>query len=105
MATSVWCVFQKLPGESCPALAAVCASAEAADALVELSRREQEQMGEAPGEWMIQKWGVLTRDVHDIEDADQISHVMTPLREAIADPRGDSQEESDRSNPAAESVR
>ena len=31
MSQKVWCVFQKLPGESCPALSAVCVSREVAE--------------------------------------------------------------------------
>lgn len=50
MAKTVWCVFERLPEERRPALAAVCASAEVAEALVELGRREKEADGEPPGD-------------------------------------------------------
>ena len=86
MTDIVWCVFQKLPGENCPKLAAVCASAEAAESLVALSRREQTQMGEAPGEWTAERWSVLREGMSGIEAADQISHVLDPMREATAIP-------------------
>lgn len=86
MSAAVWCVFQRLPGESCAALAAVCASREAADALVALSHREQEEMGEQPGEWTVQRWSVLGGDLKGIADADRISHLLAPLRDAEAEP-------------------
>ena len=86
MAGAVWCVFQRLPGEACPRLAAVCASREAAESQLSLSNREQEQMGESAGEWTIERWSVLEADVRSIEDADQISHALSGVRDAIADP-------------------
>ena len=94
MADIVWCVFQRLPGEDCPKLAAVCASAEAAESLVALSRREQAQMGEAPGEWSAERWSVLRGDMGGIEAADQISHALDPMREATAIPPDQSVSES-----------
>jgi len=89
MADAVWCVFQRLPGEDCPRLAAVCATREAAENQVALSHREQEQMGESPGEWTIQRWSVLEEDVRSMEEADQISHALTGVRDAIAAPPAD----------------
>jgi hypothetical protein len=86
MVDSVWCVFQRLPGEECPRLAAVCASREAAESQLALSHREQEEMGEAPGEWTVQRWSVLEADVRQVEAADQISHALTGVRDALVEP-------------------
>ena len=86
MLKTVWCVFERLPQEKCPALNAVCASAEVAEALVTLSRREKEADGEPAGEWTISPWTVLDRQVGRIETADQISHVLDPMRGALAYP-------------------
>ena len=86
MPKTVWCVFERLPEERCPALTAVCASAEVAEALAELSRREKEADGEPAGEWTISAWTVLDRQVGRIETADQISHVLDPMRGALAYP-------------------
>jgi hypothetical protein len=86
MPKTVWCVFERLPEERCPALTAVCASAEVAEALAELSRREKEADGEPAGEWTISAWMVLDRQVGRIETADRISHVLDPMRGALAYP-------------------
>lgn len=86
MAEAVWCVFQKLEGEDCGRLAAVCASPEAARALVELSRSEHEQTGDAPGEWSVQRWALLQADIGGMEAADQLSHLLDPMRHAAAVP-------------------
>jgi hypothetical protein len=83
---AVWCVFQRLPGEACPRLAAVCASPEAAESQVALSHREQEEMGESQGEWTIERWSVLEADVKEVEAADRISHALTGVRDALAVP-------------------
>lgn len=97
MADAVWCVFQRLEGEECPRLAAVCASPEVAEALVGLSRREQEQMGDSPGEWSVQRWAVLMEEVGDVEAADRISHLLDPIRRATAVPPGEAEERRDAS--------
>ena len=89
MGDVVWCVFQRLLGEECPRLAAVCASREAAESQVALSHREQEEMGESPGEWTVQRWSVLEADVGPMEAADQISHALNGVRDAIAAPPGE----------------
>ena len=86
MTKTVWCVFEQLPEERCPALAAVCASVEVAEALVELGRREKEADGEPAGEWTVTPWTVLDRQVGRIDRADQISHVLDPMRGALAYP-------------------
>jgi hypothetical protein len=86
MAKTVWCVFERLPEEKCPALAAVCASIEVAEELVELGRREKEAEGEPAGEWTVTPWTVLDRQMGRIDRADQISHVLDPMRGALAYP-------------------
>ena len=86
MGDVVWCVFQRLPGEECPRLAAVCASREAAESQVALSHREQEEMGESAGEWTVERWSLLEADVRPMEAADQISHALTGVRDALAEP-------------------
>jgi hypothetical protein len=79
-------VFERLPNEKCPALTAVCASAEVAEELCELSRREKAADGEPAGEWSVTPWTVLHRNVGRIDRADQISHVLDPMRGALAYP-------------------
>lgn len=86
MTETVWCVFQKLPGDRCPSLSAICSSERAAQAMVEMNRREQQEMGEAEGEWSFSRWSVLDQEVQQLESADQISHVLGPMRGAIAIP-------------------
>ncbi len=83
---TVWCVFERMAHEKCPALAAVCASPQVAEELVELSRREKEADGEPPSDWTVTPWTVLDRQVGKIETADQISHVLDPMRGALAYP-------------------
>ncbi len=86
MAETVWCVFQKLPGDHCPTLSAICGSERAAQAMVEMNQREQQEMSEAEGEWTFSRWSVLDHEVQSLESADQISHVLGPMRGAIAIP-------------------
>lgn len=100
MADAVWCVFQRLDGEACPRLAAVCASAAAAEALVELSRREQGELGDAPGEWSVQRWAVLAEEVRDVEAADRISHLLDPVRRAAALPPAEGETPGPGGDPA-----
>ena len=92
MAKTVWCVFERLPEERCPALTAVCASIEVAEELVELGRREKEADGEPAGEWTVTPWTVLDRQVGRIDRADQISHVLDPMRGALAYPAANQEE-------------
>jgi hypothetical protein len=86
MAKTVWCVFERLPHESCPGLSAVCASAEVAEEMVALGRREKELEGAPESEWTVAPWTVLDRQVAKIDRADQISHVLDPMRGALAYP-------------------
>jgi len=86
MAKTVWCVFERLPHEKCPALSAVCASAEVAEEMCEMARREKEADGEPESEFTVTPWTVLDRQVHKINRADQISHVLDPMRGALAWP-------------------
>ena len=86
MASMVWCVFQRLPQEKCPTLSAVCASAEVAEEVVELSRREKRDDGEPEGDWSISPWTVLEGHMQSVDSADRISHVLDPMRGALAFP-------------------
>jgi hypothetical protein len=86
MAKTVFCVFERLPHEKCPTLAAICASAEVAEEVVEMSRREKEADGEPESEFTITPWTVLDRQVRKIDRADMISHVLDPMRGALAYP-------------------
>jgi hypothetical protein len=86
MAETVWCVFERLPQQKCPALAAVCVSAEVAERVVELYRREKAADGEPPGEWNVAAWTVLDQQLGGLDRADQISHVLDPMRGALAYP-------------------
>ena len=89
MPTMVWCVFQRLPEEKCPSLSAVCASAEIAEELVELNRREQRDAGEPEGEWTLSPWTVLDQKIGEVDEADRISHVLDPMRAGVAVPAGE----------------
>ena len=81
----VWCVFQRLPGEKCPSLAAVCRSRAVAEMVCESSRREAGDSGEPESEWSIAEWTVLdARTERRAERADQISHVLDPMRAGLA---------------------
>jgi len=95
MAKTVWCVFERLPEEKCPALTAICASIEVAEELVELGRREKEADGEPAGEWSVTPWTVLDRQVRRIDSADQISHVLDPMRGALAYPAANQADENE----------
>lgn len=87
MAEQVWCVFHKLPHESCPTLSAVCRSPEVAEALVESSRRDAAADGDDGGEWRIHAWVVLDAEQErEVERAGQISHVLDPMREGTIPP-------------------
>ena len=76
MAKTVWCVFERLPHERCPTLAAICASAEVAEEIVEMARREKATDGDPESEFTVTPWTVLDRQVARIDRADQISHVL-----------------------------
>jgi hypothetical protein len=93
MAKTVWCVFERLPNETCAALTAVCASPEVAEELCEMSRREKEADGEPAGDWSVTPWTVLDRNVKRIDQADQISHVLDPMRGALAYPSAAEEEQ------------
>ncbi|HEX7239823.1 MAG TPA: hypothetical protein VF263_06130 [Longimicrobiaceae bacterium] len=92
MSRKVWCVFQRLPGESCPALSAVCATRAAADELVRISAGDEEEQGRPRSAWTVSAWGVLDGDVAGIADAQQLSDVLDPMR-AGAIPLDEAQEE------------
>ncbi len=51
-----------------------------------MNQKEQREMGEAPGEWSFIRWSVLDEEVQQLKSADQISHVLGPMRGAIASP-------------------
>jgi hypothetical protein len=94
MAGTVWCVFQKLPDEKCPSLSAVCRTRSVADATVESSRREERGSGLPESEWIIQEWTVMDRKTeHDAEQAEQISHVLDPMRAGVLPGDGPDEEE------------
>lgn len=80
MSRTVWCVFQKLPGESCPALSAVCASREAAAQVARMSEEDERRMGQEVSAWTVGEWGVLEGDVDELEEIQQISDVLDPMR-------------------------
>lgn len=90
MGETVWCVFQKLPNEKCPTLSAVCRTHAVAEAVCESSRREAQGSGEPEGEWLIREWSVLDEEAErQAEEADQISHVLDPMRAGVAVPAGE----------------
>jgi hypothetical protein len=80
----VWCVFQRLPGEKCPSLAAVCRSRAVAEMVCESSRREASESGEPESDWSIAEWTVLdAKTERRAERAEQISHVLDPMRAGL----------------------
>ena len=86
MTRKVWCVFQRLPGESCPALSAVCASREVAEEVVRLSEADDRGQGRPESAWSIGAWGVLDGDVGEIANVQQISDVLDPMRTGTLPP-------------------
>lgn len=89
MDRTVWCVFQKLPDERCPSLAAVCGSREVAQQVVQLSEEQERMQGVAvPSEWTLGEWSVLQGEVGEIQDIQQMSHILDPQREGVLEPTG-----------------
>lgn len=86
MREQVWCVFQKLAGERCPTLSAVCASRDVADTMAERGRLEQAAAGDEGCEWSVSAWSVLDGELGEIENIEQISHVLDPMRDGVARP-------------------
>lgn len=90
MSHRVWCVFQRLPGESCPALSSICASREVAEAVAEMGERDEREQGTEPSAWTISSWDVLEGDPRELEDIRQISDVLDPMRAGAVPPEEDS---------------
>ncbi len=86
MARTVWCVFQRLPTESCPALSAICDSPEVAAALVRVSEAEEKEQGRPVSAWTVSRWDVLEGGMKEIEQIQQISDVMDPMRDGVSVP-------------------
>lgn len=80
MSQKVWCVFQKLPGESCPGLSAVCASREVAEEVARMSEEDDRQQERPPSAWTIAAWGVLDGDVEEMRGVQQISDSLDNMR-------------------------
>lgn len=80
MAQKVWCVFQRLPGESCPALSSICASREVAEAVAEMSEKDEREQGIPASEWSVRSWDVLDGSYGEMESILQISDVLDPMR-------------------------
>lgn len=80
MAQKVWCVFQRLPGESCPALSAVCASREVAEEVARMSEDDDREQERPPSAWTISAWGVLEGGVEEMRGAQRISDALDNLR-------------------------
>jgi hypothetical protein len=100
MAQKVWCVFQKLPGENCPALSAVCASRELAEEVARMSEDDDREQERPPSAWTISAWGVLEGGVAEMRDVQQISDSMDNLR-AGAIPRDEAEDAPADAAPAA----
>jgi hypothetical protein len=90
---TVWCVFQRLPGERCATLVAVCVSEAAAARVVELERGEQTD-DDAGTEWSVSAWSVLGEALDGVHDVTQISHVLDPMRVGLAVPPEEDGDES-----------
>ncbi|MDB4948360.1 MAG: hypothetical protein JWM27_1009 [Gemmatimonadetes bacterium] len=80
---SVWCVFQRLPGERCPSLAAICRTRAVADELVRGSEEDDRQQGKPASTWSVEQWSVLDGELKAIGDIRQISDVMDNMREGV----------------------
>lgn len=100
MAQKVWCVFQKLPGESCPALSAVCASREVAEEVARMSEEDDRQQERPASTWTIAAWGVLEGDVAEMRGVQQISDSLDNMR-AGAIPADEAEDEPAGSAPGA----
>lgn len=84
MAETVWCVFQRLGGEGCPTLAAVCASRAAAERIVAL--------GGEGGDWTIGAWSVVREEggeMEEIEEIGMMSDALDPWRAGAQPPEGE----------------
>lgn len=86
MAQKVWCVFQRLPGEGCPALAAVCASREVAEEVARMSEDDDREQGRPASAWSISAWGVLDGEVAEMRGLQQISDALDPMRAGVLPP-------------------
>lgn len=95
MTRKVWCVFQRLPGESCPALSAVCASREVADEVARMSGEDEREQGRPASAWTVGAWGVL-EEVGEMRDAQRISDALDPLRAGAVPPAEPGDEAADR---------
>jgi hypothetical protein len=80
---SVCCVFQRLPGEKCPSLAAICSTDSVAQELVRMSEEEERQQGKPASVWTVESWSVLDGEIGKIGGIQQISDVMDPMREGV----------------------
>ena len=92
MAQKVWCVFQKLPGESCPALSAVCASREVAEEVARMSEEEDRRQERPPSTWTVSAWGVLDGDVAEMRGVQQISDSLDNLRAGAIPPEEEAED-------------
>ena len=80
---TVCCVFQRLPGERCPSLAAICATRQVADELARMSEEDERQQGKPASVWTVETWSVLDGGIDAIGDIQQISDVMGPMRTGV----------------------
>jgi hypothetical protein len=83
MSDRVWCVFQKLPGERCATLTALCRSRELAERLVVLERAEALAAAEPSSEWVVTAWTILEDEGDELERIEEISHVLDPMRRGV----------------------
>ena len=86
MAQKVWCVYKKLPGESCPALSAVCASREVAEEVARMSEEDDREQERPPTTWTVSVWGVLDGGVAEMRGVQQISDSLDNLRAGAIPP-------------------
>lgn len=101
MAEKVWCVFQRLPGEGCSTLSAVCATRGVAEEVVRLSEEDEREQGRPASAWTIGAWGVLAGDVGPIGDIQHLSDVLDPMRAGSIPPE---EETGDARDPGPEAT-
>lgn len=80
MGQTVWCVFQKLPGEPRPVLSAVCARQEVAESVVRLGEEDERVRRLPPSTWSCNEWSVLDGDLAEVEEIQRMSEALDPLR-------------------------
>ena len=86
MGQTVWCVFQRLPGEPRPVLSAVCARQETAERVLALAEEDERVRGLAPSTWTCNAWSVLDDDLAEVAEIQRMSESLDALRAGTLPP-------------------